>query len=62
MRILACIAFSVVALLGPAAGLRAGQSSVSSSPEAAGAIMGRVTIDNQGAPGIGIALVTSPYL
>jgi hypothetical protein len=54
MRIFTPIAISVAVLLGAAPEIRAGQTS--SPQEATCAITGRVTIDNQGAPGVAVAL------
>jgi len=54
MRIFTSIAISVAVLLGAATEIWAGQTS--SPQEATCAITGRVTIDNQGAPGVAVAL------
>jgi hypothetical protein len=60
MRTLGLIAFCVTAILGTAANTRAQQSQASTSSEAGGTIAGRVTINNEGAPGIVIALRPAP--
>jgi hypothetical protein len=59
MRIFTSIAISVAVLLGGTVDIhdiRASQSPAVSSQEAAGTITGRVTIDNQGAPGVAVTL------
>jgi len=56
MRIFVSIAICVAVLLCRAAELRAVQSSPAASQAAASTITGRVTIDNEGAPGIAVAL------
>lgn len=60
MRTLGLIAFCVTAILGTAANTRAQQSQTTTSSEAGGTITGRVTINNEGAPGIVIALQPAP--
>jgi 5-hydroxyisourate hydrolase-like protein (transthyretin family) len=56
MLVFASIAISIAAVLGVAADILVGQSPAASSQEATGAITGRVTIDNQGAPDVAVAL------
>lgn len=55
MRIFTCIAISVAVLLCATRDIRAGQSPAASQ-EATAAITGRVTIENEGAPGIAVVL------
>jgi 5-hydroxyisourate hydrolase-like protein (transthyretin family) len=59
IRIFTSIAISIAVLLGGTVDIhdiRASQIPAASSQEAAGTITGRVTIDNQGAPGVTVAL------
>ncbi len=56
MRIFASFAISVAVLHCGAVNTQAGQSPAASSQEAASTLSGRVKIDNQGAPGIAVAL------
>jgi hypothetical protein len=56
MRIFTPIAVSAAILLGAAPDIRAGQAPAAASPEAKCAITGRVTIENEGAPGIAVVL------
>jgi hypothetical protein len=59
MRIFTLIAVSVAILLSAAPGIRAGQSPAASQ-EATGSITGRVTIENEGAPGVTVTLRGAP--
>ena len=56
MRIFTPIAVSVAILLSAAPDIHAGQSPTTASQEATCAITGRVTIENEGAPGVTVAL------
>jgi hypothetical protein len=56
MRIFTPIAFSAAILLCPAPDIRAGQSPAAASQEATCAITGRVTIENEAAPGVVVTL------
>jgi hypothetical protein len=55
VRAFTLIAVSVATLLGAAPGIQAGQSPAASQ-EATGSITGRVTIENEGAPGVIVTL------
>ncbi|HEV2668060.1 MAG TPA: carboxypeptidase-like regulatory domain-containing protein, partial [Blastocatellia bacterium] len=56
MRIFTTIAISGAILLGAAPDIRAGQAPGAASREATCAITGRVSIDNEGAPGVAVVL------
>src|SRR5262245_6629938 len=59
MRVFTPIAISVAILLSAAPCIRAGQS-LAASQEATGSITGRVTIENEGAPGVTVTLRRAP--